>query len=69
MSNSKNILLVQLYSNGDCLYVTIITKQIKNAFLNYKLIWAIANSYINIIANNLYIDDGLVTNIVWNKKS
>ncbi len=56
-----NILLVQLYSNGDCLYATAIARQIKNDFPACKLTWAIANSCKNIIANNPYVDEVLVT--------
>jgi ADP-heptose:LPS heptosyltransferase len=64
MYNPQNILLVQLYSNGDCLYATTIARQIKNDFPNCKLSWAIANSCKNIIANNPHVDDVLVTNEV-----
>jgi ADP-heptose:LPS heptosyltransferase len=55
---------VQLYSNGDCLYATTIAMQIKNDFPNCKLTWAIANSCKNIIANNPYVDEVLVTDEV-----
>jgi ADP-heptose:LPS heptosyltransferase len=63
-SINKNILLVQLYSNGDCLYATAIARQIKNDFPNCTLTWAIANSCKNIIANNPFVDDVLVTDEV-----
>jgi hypothetical protein len=64
MSSPKNILLVQLYSNGDCLYATTIARQIKKDFPHCKLTWAIAESCKNIIANNPYVDEILVTNEV-----
>lgn len=60
----QNILLVQLYANGDCLYATAIARQIKNDFPDCKLTWAIADSCKNIIANNPYVDEILVTNEV-----
>lgn len=60
----QNILLVQLYSNGDCLYATAIARQIKNDFPNCKLTWAIANSCKNIIANNPYVDEVMATDEV-----
>lgn len=56
----KNILLVQLYSNGDCLYATTVARQIKNDFPNSKLTWAIADFCQNIIDNNPYIDQKLI---------
>ena len=39
----KNILLVQLFSNGDCLYATTIARQIKQDYPGCKLTWAIAS--------------------------
>lgn len=61
---NKKILLVQLYSNGDCLYATVIARQIKNDFPNCTLTWAIANSCKNIIANNPFVNEVLVTDEV-----
>jgi hypothetical protein len=59
-----NILLVQLFSNGDCLYATAVARQIKKDFPNCKLTWAIADFCKNIISNNPYVDEILVTNEV-----
>lgn len=59
-----NILLVQLFSNGDCLYATAVARQIKKDYPNCKLTWAIADFCKNIIANNPYVDEILVTNEV-----
>jgi len=56
MSQPKKILLVQLYSNGDCLYATAVAKQIKQDFPGCHLTWAIASFCKNIIANNPYVD-------------
>ncbi|MEO6583894.1 MAG: hypothetical protein ABIO05_06195 [Ferruginibacter sp.] len=56
----KNILLVHLYSNGDCLYATTVAKQIKNDFPNCKLTWAIADFCQGIIDNNPCVDEKLV---------
>jgi hypothetical protein len=52
----KKILLVHLYSNGDCLYATAVAKQIKQDFPGCHLTWAIANFCKNIISNNPYVD-------------
>lgn len=62
--NPINILLVQLFSNGDCLYATAIAKQIKVDYPNCKLTWAIAGFCKNIISNNPYVDEIMVTNDV-----
>ena len=65
MSNKQqNILLVQLFSNGDCLYATAIARQIKFDFPECKLTWAIAGFCKNIIYNNPYVDEILVTDEV-----
>ncbi len=63
-NNPINILLVQLFSNGDCLYATAVARQIKNDYPNSKLTWAIAGFCKNIIINNPYVDEILVTNEV-----
>lgn len=57
MSINKKILLVQLFSNGDCLYATTVARQIKNDFPSCTLTWAIAPFCKSIIANNPYVDD------------
>jgi len=56
MGNQKKILLVQLFSNGDCLYATAVARQIKQDFPDCHLTWAIAHFCKGIIANNPYID-------------
>lgn len=56
MPQPLKILLVQLYSNGDCLYATTIARQIKNDFPGCHLKWAIASFCKSIIANNPYVD-------------
>ena len=51
------ILLVQLGSNGDCLFVTTIIKQIKEVdFPGCNLTWMIGKKYKGISHNNPYID-------------
>ena len=64
MTQASNILLVQLFSNGDCLYATTVARQIKQDFPNCKLTWAIAGFCKNIITNNPYVDEILVTDEV-----
>lgn len=67
MNRFKKILMVQLYSNGDCLYTTTIAKQIKFDFPNCHLTWAISSSCRDIIKNNPYVDSILdVSNVIKN---
>lgn len=61
MENPKRILLVQLYSNGDCLYATAVARQIKQDFPSCHLTWLIAGFCKNIISQNPYVDAVLVT--------
>lgn len=56
MAAVKNILMVQLYSNGDCLYATAIAKQIKVDYPGCRLTWAIASFCKNIILHNPDVD-------------
>ena len=56
MSSPRKILLLQLMSNGDCLYATAVARQIKQDFPNCHLTWAIASFCKNIIDNNPYVD-------------
>ena len=53
------VLLVQLFSNGDCLYATAIAKQIKQDFPGCRLYWAISPACKSIIAGNPYVDETL----------
>ena len=64
MENPKRILLVQLYSNGDCLYATAVARQIKQDFPGCHLTWLIAKFCKDIISGNPYIDEVLVTDEV-----
>jgi hypothetical protein len=57
MKESKRILLVQLFSNGDCLYATTVARQIKQDFPGCRLTWAIAGFCKNIILNNPDVDE------------
>jgi hypothetical protein len=61
---AKKILLVQLFSNGDCLYVTAVARQIKNDFPGCHLVWAIASFCKDIIAENPFVDEILEVNSV-----
>jgi ADP-heptose:LPS heptosyltransferase len=58
------ILLVQLYSNGDCLYATAVARQIKQDYPDSHLTWAIADFCKQIIVGNPYVDDTLVVHSV-----
>lgn len=57
MENQKKILLVQLFSNGDCLYATAVARQIKKDYPGCYLTWAIAEFCKNIIKGNPYVDE------------
>lgn len=59
---TKNILLVHLFSNGDCLYATAIARQIKKDYPDCTLTWAISESCKAIIDNNPYVDEISVLN-------
>lgn len=59
MTTTPKILLVHLYSNGDCLYATAIARQIKSDFPNCHLTWAIASFCKNILNGNPYVDEVL----------
>lgn len=57
MEQKRKILLVQLFSNGDCLYATTVARQIKKDYPGCHLTWAIAGFCKSIIANNPYVDE------------
>src|SRR5689334_19640668 len=57
MNSPEKILLIQLFSNGDCLYATTVAKQIKKDFPGCHLTWAIADFCKPIIFNNPYVDE------------
>jgi len=63
MAQPNKILLIQLYSNGDCLYATTVAKQIKDDYPGCHLTWAIAPFCKTIIANNPYVDTVMEVNI------
>lgn len=54
--SGKKILLLHLYSNGDCLYATAVARQIKQDFPGCHLTWDIASFCKDIIALNPYVD-------------
>src|SRR5688572_15501940 len=56
MTPVKKILLLQLYSNGDCLYATTVARQIKADYPGCQLTWAIADFCKAIIDGNSYVD-------------
>jgi len=64
MNQAKKILLVQLYSNGDCLYATTIARQIKEDFPGAHLSWMIASFCKGILQNNPYVDEIIDTSEV-----
>jgi len=57
MQAGKRILLVQLFSNGDCLFATTVARQIKKDYPGCYLIWMIADYCKAILENNPFIDE------------
>jgi hypothetical protein len=53
----NNVLLIQLFSNGDCLYATTIAKQIKQDYPQCKLSWLVFPNIAPILKLNPYIDE------------
>lgn len=54
---NKKILLIQLFSNGDCLFATAIARQIKHDYPGCHLTWAVAPFSKGAILENPYIDE------------
>jgi hypothetical protein len=50
-------LLGQLANNGDCLYATILARQIKHDYPEAHLTWAISSLCKQVIKNNPYVDE------------
>jgi hypothetical protein len=61
--DKENILLIQLFSNGDCLFATTIACQIKHDFPNCSLTWAISSKCKNVLINNPFVDEILEIDI------
>lgn len=51
-----NVLLGQLNANGDCLYATILARQIKEDFPGCNLTWAISSQCRDVLKGNPYVD-------------
>jgi hypothetical protein len=56
MSTVDRILLGQLGSNGDCLYATILARQLRQDYPKAHITWAISNQARNVITNNPHVD-------------
>lgn len=57
MASQPKIALLQLYSNGDCLFATVVARQIKTDFPGSHLTWYIAKQCKGMIVNNPDIDE------------
>ncbi len=57
------IALLQLYSNGDCLFATVVARQIKTDYPNSTLSWYIGNTCKSILENNPDIDSVIAIDI------
>tara|TARA_R110000824_G_scaffold118960_14_gene272115 strand:+ start:239450 stop:240661 length:1212 start_codon:yes stop_codon:yes gene_type:complete len=52
-----NILLGQLGAKGDCLYATILARQLRHDYPDAKITWAIFEGNSDLLANNPHIDE------------
>jgi hypothetical protein len=57
MQSPIKILLVQLFSNGDCLYATAVARQIKQDYPGCRLTWAVAPFCRAILEGNPFVDE------------
>ncbi len=53
----RKFLIIQLFSNGDCLYATVLARQLKNDFPGCHITWAVAPFCASILDNNSFIDE------------
>jgi hypothetical protein len=53
----RRILLGQLGANGDCLYATILARQIRHDFPDAHITWAISQQCAGLLRNNPHIDE------------
>jgi hypothetical protein len=59
----QKILLGQLGANGDCMYATILARQLRADYPDAHIVWGISNQCESIIDNNPSIDEKWVINI------
>jgi hypothetical protein len=52
----QRILLGQLGANGDCLYTTILARQLRADYATAEIVWAISTQCKDIPSNNPYVD-------------
>lgn len=55
--NPMRILMIQLFSNGDCLIATTVARQIRHDFPDARLTWAVSTSCQSMLVLNPDIDD------------
>jgi hypothetical protein len=53
----ERILLGQLGANGDCLYATILARQLRADHPGAQIVWAISSQCAHLLANNPYVDE------------
>jgi hypothetical protein len=64
IDSTPKILLVQLFSNGDCLYATTVARQIKKDYPNCILTWAVARFCKDITRLNPDVDEIIIVDDV-----
>jgi hypothetical protein len=52
----ERILLGQLGANGDCLYATIVARQLRHDYPTAEITWAVSNQCAPLLKNNPYVD-------------
>jgi len=51
------LLLGQLGANGDCLYATILARQLRNDYPSAHITWAISSQCVGLLRNNPFVDE------------
>ena len=54
---SDRILLGQLGANGDCLYATILARQLRQDYPKATITWAISDRSASLLTNNPHVDE------------
>ena len=57
MEKIKRFQIIQLYSNGDCLYASVIARQLKNDFPGCHVLWTVEKKCRSVLENNPNIDE------------
>ena len=53
----KKILLGQLGANGDCMYATILARQLRHDNPDAHIVWGVSSQCVGLLKNNPHIDE------------